>query len=129
MAVAQFDQFDAAAAQIAHQPIGARRSGQNAKTAQPGFLFTGQNLNFLPAKLAGPAHKFRPVLGIPRGGRCQHVDADNPHIGRQSHETGQSGQRLVDTIVVQAAGRVQPRPSPHRSFSLKMAIGARSEVS
>ena len=99
-------QFERAAAEIAHDPVGPIHAGHDAEGRQRRLAPAGQHLDVLAADALGRVDEIRTVLGVAaRSGR----DAPQPlHAGvvAERAEPEQRFERLLDRIGREQAGRL-----------------------
>ncbi len=106
------DQFERAAAEVAHDAIGIVNAGDDAERRQFGFARAGENLDLGAADPLGFGDEVGTVLGIAAGRGGDRVDAADLLNPAQRAKAPQRGQRLGDGVCRQQAGALDLAAEP-----------------
>ncbi len=104
--------LEAAAAEIAHQPVRLRHARDHAQRRQPRLLGARDDARRQSRAAAHRGHEPTPILGIAhRGGRkhAQVLDAHRPDQDRKPRQVVEGKPRA---LLVELAAALQPAPQP-----------------
>ena len=120
-------QFEAAAAQVADDPVRVGEGGQNAGTGRQRLLLARQQLDRETNAFAGMRDQRRAVGGVAHGGGGDGAQPRHVHLPREPGEAGQRGPaRPASPQAVIAPSAARPRPRPASTFSLNRMAGSRA---
>ena len=106
-AAADVGQLQAAAAEIADQPVGVGKAGEDALPRQPPFLLAGDDLR-LEAERPDLVEKGVAVAGVAHRGGGEDPDVAHLHLADQQAEAAQGGERPGPRPLAEHAGLAQP---------------------
>ena len=102
-AAVERDQFQAAAAEIADEAVGAGSAGQHAHGRQPRLLLPADDADGQAGAAADGIDEGGAVAGVAHGGGGDHVEPADTHALGQRGEAFQRGKPLDDAVGVQQA--------------------------
>ena len=106
-AFGDFDQLEAAAAQVAHHPVGVGYAGEHAQGRDARLLGTADHLHLLPAAALDLGDEILAVLGLAHGRGGQHVDPGHAHAAGHAGKARQVDERQICTRLREPTGRFQ----------------------
>ncbi|CAM5215048.1 hypothetical protein BTHI11S_04691 [Bosea thiooxidans] len=103
--VADRDQLQAAAAEVADDTVRGIETGDHAEAREHGLAAAGDQLDRLADRPLGPGDEIGPVLGIARRRRGDDAKLADMHRLAEDAEAHQRVDRLLDRVLGEAAGR------------------------
>ena len=116
-------QLDAAAAEVAHQPVGLGNAGQHALRREPRLVLARQDAHRDMAAALDLGDEVAAVDGVADGRGCQQVQPRRAHGAGQAHEAGEVDQRRLDAGFVEPAGRVEAAPQAAQHLLVEQRQG------